>query len=463
MKKNLTNPLYYQLVMIVITFITSCTYLRVRVGKVSYVGLLIGFIICIASLFDGSFKKVIIQKTNWLLFAFCGSYLVTIVLSRQSQFVVNIKQWVYMCLFMYLLTAANNIYTRKEKIRNFKKISYCYCVISFIVALISFYMFIVEFRYCAQDPSTNLWYELGMVDRRLAGLYNSNTSASIFAISIIISIFLFFDSNKVSVSNFTWKKAFCIVNALLQFVCLILTSSRGAICSFYVSIFIVSFLLMRSVYMKENRIKKYFEITIVSLLVVVAIFGVGRVLRMGLEYVPGLIIDQRETASIISGSIELNVEKVDLEREYDTITSGRAAIWKSAICIIKDNTLFGIPYESLKELASGYFEVNDVSTNYLNAGGTFHNIAISCLVSSGIIGFILIITFVFIRLFDSIRFVFYDKNHQIIEILPLIIVIMLLINEMVESRILYSVNILNVIFWIGMGYLPSLKRVKNET
>lgn len=460
MKKYLSRvkPLYFQVLMIIITLVSSSSYLRITLGSFAVYGLAFGVVICAITLFDGTFKKVISERLNWLLFAFCGFYLISILLCKEYGFLDNLKQLVFMGAFFYLFTMVMSVKERDEKLADLKVISWVYVVLTLVVALVSFYMYLVDFYLVGFDTETNQFYEMGILGTRLAGIYNSNTSASIFTTSFIVSAALVFDykdcDEKRSIDRF--GLAVNIINLIFELFCIILTSSRGATYSLYLAFAVFVFLFVRT--------KKKMGMSIIACLAsVIVLIGMSSALRIGLAYLPSFF-ESRAPVTAVQMSfnptvIEIEFEKSDIERDYSNdISTGRLEIWKAGLSLVKDNLFFGIPYSSLKDLGKDYFERFGIDPMYLDAGGTFHNIIVACLASSGILGFIPMAAYIGIRMAKAIKSVLIQSSFNALYVLPFVIVIMALANEMVEARILYFVNILNVMFWIMMGYLPNEKK-----
>lgn len=455
------KPLYFQVVMIVITLVSSSSYLRIKLGSYAVYGLAFGVLVCLITFFDGTFKRVISEEENWLLFAFCGFYFISIIFCRQSALVENIKQLIFMAVFFYLFTMVTQLRTKEEKLKDLKVIAWVYVISTFIIAIVSFYMFLIGYSSFGVDPETGLQFEIGMYWTRLCGLYNSNTSASLFAVSFLISLALILDAKKCTKFR-PIIFAFNIINLLIEYCCIILTSSRGATYSFYLALVLFLCFVLFQAHSKWSVVKRIFVGVLASVLLILLILGFSKIMQYGLAYLPSIVENESSmTASInyIPNAIDIAIEKKDIERAYsDDVTSGRRDIWKAGVSLIKDNWLFGIPYSSLRELGTPYFEQLGINSSYLNSGGTFHNVMISCLASSGVMGFIPMSVYVVIKVLGAIKASLKQKSFDALYVLPLIVVTMALCNEMVESRILYIVNILSVMFWIMMGYLPNEKK-----
>ena len=460
---NKVKPLYFQVLMIIITLVSSSTYLRIKFGSYAIYGLAFGVFIIVLTMFSGSFKRVLSERINWLLIAFSAFYLVSIIVCRQSELINNLKQLIFMVVFFYLFTMLPSIDSDEEKEKCLRIVVWVYVVVTFVIAIVSFYMFLIGFSSVGVDPETGLTFYLGMTWTRLSGIYNSNTSASIFSTSFILSLALIFDYKHEK--NDAFRNIVCAVNVLnllLQLSCVILAASRGANYSLCCAVFAFAFFAFYTV--KSN--KKLFLRILVSfcmgVIFLMLFLGFMKIMQVGIAYLPSFFENNSPSVSSVVYSpqkIEIEFEKTNIDRDYsDDITTGRMDIWKAGIAIFRDNWMLGIPYESLKDLGNKYFEALGVDSSYLNSGGTFHNILLSCLVSSGVLGFIPMVAYIVIKIIKSLKVILSQTLFSPIYILPFIVVLMAIANEMVESRILYSVNILNVIFWIMMGYLPNEKK-----
>ena len=147
-----------------------------------------------------------------------------------------------------------------------------------------------------------------------------------------------------------------------------------------------------------------------------------------------------------------NVSEV-VEKEISMgFLNGRAQLWDCGMQILKDNFWFGVGSRNVSEVALNYASINELPGIL---GGGMHNIVIQVLVSNGVIGFIAIVTFAVICLWEYFKYFFDIKlrtQDSKIVLIVFLILIMLLINNMAEANILYSASYMATVFWTYLGF-----------
>ena len=456
--KYIFNPLYFKIIMLIMTLFTAIPYVHSIIGGYVKYGLAFGILICIWSLFNGSFKLILKNKMNIPLFVFSGFYLITILVHRDNFLSENINQWVYMVVFFYIFCGIESVRTPEESRKDFNIISVCFISITFCFAVISFVMFVIGYSYWYQIEGNETWFVFGMNVNRLCGLYNSNTCGALSALSIIISCLFVINSKKAIVI------ALNIVNIVVEYFCLVLSYSRGAIYTLIIVLSTVVFCLLLEKFNKNN-----FKIIIsifLSIIFAFSMIGVDKLTRNVLAYVPSLV-EKNETAMVAFVPLNFNnpyynptyleLDKVDIERDDinndGDVTTGRKDLWIAGLKTFKDFPFLGIPIENTKEYSIQFVNRHENRVDGLQNGG-FHSMYITVLACSGLFGF-LILTLYFLNLIIELLKNRKDLIQKLYRITPFLIALFMLISEMFENRILYRVGIFNVIFWISMGVIQN--------
>lgn len=470
--KYLFNPLYFMVGMVVITLFTSIPLVHFYIGGyVKYI-LAYGILISLFSVFSGKLKEVFSYKPNFLLFAFAGSYLITILLHRESHFSENISQWVYMVVFFYIFCGLETLKPKEERTKDINIVSIVFITITFAFALISFAMFAKEYTHWYQVPNSESWYAFGIEYNRLGGLYNPNTCGALAGLSIVFAIRLTIQYKSKLI------KALLAINIFIQYLCLVLSYSRASAYSLYIVLGLAAFYITFAKLNNKQILIKTTAATLAMVSLIAISVGIEQISRNALSYLPGTInsLSEEQTPSAIltpttmsifteTKPIVLDVEKVYLNRaEPEEITNGRIGLWKVALETFKSSPAFGIPESSAYDFAFRHKLLESDDFLAFKNGG-YHNLYISVLTYSGIVGFVLMATYVILTVFSSIRKLVKRVSNKEIDysaLFVLLTTIMFLISELAEVRILYRISIFNVVFWISFGNLISGKVKDNE-
>lgn len=460
--KGILDRVVFKVILLVAVLITSVPYLHERVGGYVKFVLVYGLIIIVCEILTKRYVSVITDKMSIILILFTISYFVTVVVNRDLNFSSNFKTLIYMAVFFALLYMDVQEKSTKDLEKEIEIVSSVVVVGTFILSLACLVTFVFSISGEYRIESGLTYY--GMYDHRLWGVYNANTGSTLNCISIILSTFFLTKPRK------KLYRKFIIGNVVLQYICLLLTGSRAALYMlFALMIFATVIMCIRKYkqYRQTKKLRLVLICVVISGLLSGAFFATNYVVKEVVSYVPGVV---NVIADIFVGDDDepTEVEKYDLERLEEVenreggFFTGRTDLWQASIKAFKKNPLFGITRENLYDSAQKYLE-NDLWAKNLRVGGA-HNIYITILVSSGIVGFVLMGILAIYLMLKAIR-VFV---HEIDTINPwmlaaFMLMIMFFVTEFVEARILYQVNVFNVLFWIYCGYMAIfLKKIKKE-
>ncbi|MDD6808009.1 MAG: O-antigen ligase family protein [Oscillospiraceae bacterium] len=485
--KYIFNPLFFKILIVIMTLLTAIPYLQPIVGSYVKYGLAFGVLICIETLFNGKFIEIIKNKYNWPLWLFSIFYLITIFINRDTCFVKNISQLIYMVVFFYLFVGLTSILPKEQKIRELKIVLFLINLFVFIFSCIGIYAFLFGISKEYYVDVFNNSIQMGMADGRLWGLYQPNVGGSLAAISIFISIYFYLYINKIEKK---WMRVVSyialIFNIFIQFCYLVLTYSRGSTYAFIAAMAVYSFVKTYELFSKKRLVLRVVTALMVALVIAGSIYGLTGVTRNALEYVPGVFqkvigyekaVEEETvviTIPVINNTLSatndavveeknLEVEKIELDREEtknDLSMSGRTLIWETALDTLKGNYVFGLSLEkAIEKISENVF----IGLKFSVTDGGLHNEYIAILVSSGIVGFVVLAIYMFICLFKNIVSIFSSKQYSNTNLVSLSIVLFFLISGLVEMRIMYRVGIFNVLFWICIGNIvPNSLGVKSK-
>ena len=423
------------------------------------------------------------RKNYWkieyvLLFLFCGFYLLTIILGTRQHLINEIAILGYTGILFFSMTYCDRKQTQEQVKRELTIMAWIFVGITFLFSLAGLLMFL--FSYSGELLYDGGSYIYGMWENRLWGLYNPNTGSTINYISIILSVLIF--------KKNLWKKIFLAINIIIQTLCFILTQSRGG----WVCIIVYLFLYWMFVKEYKYQIKKVwkqwcYKIVIWGVICVLVVTG-SSVMKKGLSNIPVMIekmqivgenkvteIEESLQESISNGSSEVqqeevrpseqvsatelqdyiseegtNLERVDKkERNLESISTGRTGIWKIGFEAYKTHPILGIGYRSVDDV----LKEKMTEWGYENSsGGGLHSIYVTVLVSSGAVGFLLFAFYIVIILKKVVKCVFIKKMPQYVKAISILIPV-ILVGELVESRIVLGINFLAILFWIIVGYV----------
>lgn len=466
-EKYLLNRTVFKLLIIVAMMITAVPYLHGMVGGYVKILLAYGYLVLAYEVLTKKFFSIFRDKINFALVAFGGSYLVTVILNRDLNFGSNVKALAYMAIIFALLFMTRPDKSKESLTKEIELVTAVVIACTYILSLATFitYIFSIDGSYTVGDVTHYYgWYE-----NRLWGVYNANTGSTLNAISILLSVGFILAHKE--------QKTCVILNSLnivLQFVCLIMTGSRAALYALYVLLAVLAFVYgikLCADKLNKNSIKGVLCGAVASVLTIVVLMGCVPVLKTGISYLPSITTniaarmspDEENESKDIPPIAPVDVTRMEeVENREGGFFTGRVDIWKACLGAFKESPAFGVTRENLYDRASTYLPGNSWKES-LEIGGS-HNIYVCILVSSGFVGFILMLIFAaytFIKSGIAILKNFKNLNPWLL--ITFLLVAMFYVTEFVESRILYQMGIFNVLFWTYCGYMYALaKRTSDQ-
>lgn len=399
-----------------------------------------GFI-CVIFLFIKR-RKNFWSKEYLLLTLFFCSYILTIMIGKSQHLINEIAMLGYTGVLFFVLTYCDKGLSKKDIEDELRVFSWILSIIPFVFSSIGILMFI--FSISGKIRILGNVYTFGMFENRLWGLYNPNIGSVINLLSILTSVFLLRHTKKHKV--FLWS------NLILQLLCLILTQSRGTtVCAL---VFVVVYLFFVKKYNRDFSAgwkKLLYKITVV-IGTCILMLGAETIVREGMAEIPVIVakITGGSISDAIAESAKQGLDRLDKkENNINSISTGRSDMWKIGIDAFKDKPVLGIGFRSIDDV----LVLKMTKGGYKNsAGGGLHNVYITVLVSSGIVGFAIIVLFLLIILLRVVRILCDPKEYQYVKLMSALIP-SILVSELVESRIFFGMNIWAFAFWIIVGYV----------
>ena len=456
------NKLLFKIVFMILMILTAVPYLHMAIGSYVRVMIVWGGATILLELLSGA--KLFFNKLLLLLLGFAASYAVTIVYYRGLNFDANIKQLIYMVIIFILIFGYDLSRPAAEMRKEVTIVTWSFVIATFTASLICFitYAFSIHGYYRGEDGS---WLNYGLIDNRLWGLYNANTGSTINNTSMILTIALLAQKGGHKLR----MRIFCAVNLFLQFSCQILTGSRTAVYVFLIGTALLAFYLIPQFVkpLQVHNLKNYVLRVTSAILVVVCVFGASQALRYGLSYIPGTV--KYFTSSSDVGGEDNSIEQTNLDRveEFEHMEggflNGRIFLWTAGVKTWEKSPIWGVTRENIYEMGKNYVEGDNWHSS-LRKGG-IHNIYVTILASSGLLGSIIMLIFIILSLIKMLKSLYkkqiLDENKRWF-ICCFVLLAMFAVTECFEARILYQVGVFYIVFWLYYGYAIYFSEKREE-
>ena len=456
----LGNKLFYVCILMVVLLFDTVLYIHDYTGPAMKLFLMWGLLIIGVDFFKDR-RLWNTRCLKWLLL-FCGLYLITAFINERSYLMSNLKTLSYMVLFSVLLYGHDK---NKKMIEWKKEVRTIMVVFVWTTVLLSFiclmtYIFQINIEILTGDG----YMHIGMADNRLWGLYNPNIGGNIDVLSIIFSVMLLLTLQKKR----WYKVAALVLNIILQYVCLILTSSRTSLYTLIICLFAFLFLTFASKFkIFSIRTLKGFSLNLImAFLVAGSLYGISAPVKNAMAYVPGIVNvdlgklvekktekDEEDKKKIKKDSSKKKIELTRLEvleNRDGGILTGRLYIWKAGLKAWQRSPIFGISKNTIYDYSKEY--ISDKQW-LIPMETSLHNGYITVLVASGIVGFIVYILFLIFNIIPMIKtaFIHMQKENYILFAGCLVVVASFLMIECFEARIVYRTEIFTAMFWLICG------------
>lgn len=335
--------------------------------------------------------------------------------------------------------------------KGLKLIAWCYVAVSMVLVIYSI-LLLLDLLPSFLEPYI-VWD-----GARLQAMWHSNICACLFMIGIAICFGFFFQAKKV------WQKCLLLASAALQFGCMALTNCRTSILMTCALIGGIAFFAI-----KKNGWKRFAVGFVSALTIMVALFAVSSTLyKMNNERLIAKYTEQ--AASIEENATDIEADGADavetkvlqpvvnaqgqlqgangqssLSNDLRTL-NGRTIIWTSALKALRDNSnllIWGTEYVGVVISAYNPFEVVHA-----------HNSWAESLFRMGLPGFVFVLVFTGIAIWDALRLLW--KNNDMWKTCIALLVLCVLVAGFLEP-FLFSADIsyhyLDFIFFLCVGYM----------
>lgn len=440
MKKNL--DLAFKVVYFLLTLISFNLFFAREwyISYISYAVIGFGIIVGVIRLLH---IKDYLNVGIFLLLSFVLSYILGAITTVDYGYIDNIKAVIWMVVQYFLVFAFD-----KEKEYEIEKsvLFKVFLVYTGVCALISIWMMITHWqRYNLIEGI--YWLQGGFIDNRLFGCYVDPNYGAIFAIvSIIISVSYLIDWKSIKV---VWK-VLLLINVIFEFLYLCYSDSRTGIVAVAASSFILVFLWF---FDKKGFIKT----TALGLATAIVLVGLIYGVQKGTSFAK-VKIAEGNAINAGASQEEIEIEKYlarigrteDQIGEGSDISNNRIAIWGNAIEMFKQHPVTGISYRNIREYA-----LENIPDTYVGFE-SMHNAFFDVLASQGIIGILILISFVvwvFWKLIKRYKSLIEYKEFAFL----MAIIAAIFVSMLTYSEVFYMNTGGAFLFWYVLGYLINSK------
>lgn len=379
------------------------------------------------------YKRKQFKSRNYLLLLlFSVCYGLTIVFNVRNHVINEIMLFGYTLMFFFVVTYFDLDASKKNvKTEIFHFMNLIICV-SLIISIVNLILFGMEILGAYDFTELNSFYEYSK-SNQLGGVYNPNTGSMVNLISILMSL-MFMMHQKGNTK-------FYALNVTVQTICFSLCQSRGSwVC-------LITYLILYALFIYKHS-EKIPYVKRAARFFTIFLFCVG------------LSLMTRQT---IFGTFDL-FSKDEVEEEVNrkeqkkddiyTFSTGRSGLWKVGVEAWKSEPILGIGYRNIDDALKVELSEHDYNNS---AKGGLHSTYVTTLVSVGLLGFGVLMIFLILLCYKGFKLLI-NPNVTAIDRMLISIVPMILVGELVESRILFGMNFVCVVFWIVMGYIFYLDR-----
>lgn len=450
--KPLFDSFWCKMFFVVLPFFSEIPFLMPYLVPLMKIGVVWAFLCLAYDLFTE--RNILKTRYMGLIVLFIIGMAVSVILNyNNSMSKMNLIEFFYTSAVLVVLFPAKPLNNEKA-IKEITIINYTLATLTFIVAIISLVMFVMQYKFSI--TVNDYTYNLGCYQGRLVGLYkNAIYPTAAFGVWCSVSQLLINSKRIMKKSSSIISKIFFSVCIAVSWTFVVLQNSKGIFIGCMGTIVCLVFFAVQSVdtkkFFKDKKMLK--NISTVALCAVclfvcfVSIYAIRNVasycvvktakLTNRLEAVENIVIENdKET---------LNFDR-DVPSEYGFAT-GRTYIWKSSLKHFVEKPIFGYGPYSL----SGKIEVYPGSSERVSH---FHNIFVQVLVSVGAVGFTLFVLLFFLIVIQVLKFLFKEKSENFVRALsPLGIIIFLFIINLADTTILFQTKHSGFVFFIYLGYL----------
>ena len=452
-KQALGSTIYFKILWVILVVLKINPIISQKTSLLFYILLLYGAIIIIYDLLtdiEALRNKYIVPFALFLIFM-----AISTLVNYDKGLISNLKTFGTTVVQFLVIGRMDLRRSHSEVIKEIERINLVIIVPVTIISLISLYLFamgISGFYTIKVDDMfvDELEYYYGTAyGNRLVGIFsNPNEAGAICVIAILASLInlLFSQTTRITKSAY-------FVSIAINLICLSLSASRGALLSFYVALFLFIFLI--SMYkMRRSIVIKSINALLFACICVILQYGIVGIVNSDAPIIPAKIKGTQaiDVSSQLSTRDRISLVNDDSKSLLNE-SSGRITLWKAGLNTAKKNLFCGVGRAKLREIVIENWH-GQLSKGIIK--GKLHNIYIETLVSYGLPTFLSFLLLGGWICFDYIKkLIHFSRNegkYYYLGVGILTILVFNLVNNMVESKMLFQVNIYSFLFILYLGY-----------
>ena len=403
-------------------------------------------------------REKIVHNYSWILWGFLLVCIASSIAMIKYGYIDNVKTILWMAIMFGIIYPYSLNRDKTEIKKTIKMTIIVLSIIWSIAILISLYQFIMQIGYQVKAENSTILKAQGFFYNRLFGIFVDPNYAAVSSILLLFSSFYMFKN-----SSKNWQKAVWILNAIIQYLYIVLSGSRTAIVISLVGVIIYMYLKL-TIYFKDEGYKRIIKLISGIVGSVVAFMILYELSKVALVYAPTIfenkvnsdtinneIIANKDEINNLPENTEISLDRTDLENKG--ISNLRFELWRDSIEIWKSKPILGTSTRNFNQYAKEFF-----SDSYPARGYDVGNGYLSILIYSGILGTVVMIAFILLAV------KFKDKREDVeIEILAICTIGMVAVTAAINQEIFLINSINTAIFWLMLGYImPKLDIKKVE-
>lgn len=451
----LTNPLLLKLFFVVVPFLCELPLLAPYLLSWQKMGLLWAAALLVWDIFK-SRRILRMRYAVWIFpFLFCCG--VTLLLNMGTSFRMNAIEFCYTTATLLMLYPVPGGRQKERLIKELSVLNYTMVFLTAVTATVAVGMFVVQ----AHIPFTfhGYTYHLGVFLNRLVGLYrNAIYPTSALGLLAACMQLVINRCRRKQVRTPLPVTLLLWYTVAVNFITVALQNSRGLFAGLAGALSVgVALYCLRNRHVRRLRGKSMAVRSAAACVAVCCVIGGMTLATVGVRElfarIPVWYV--RMTGNVTEEAEEwLNQGEIDIDREtgeeYGALT-GRPIIWEQGMRYLGDKPLFGHgPFTLADSIRLSETDNQQISH--------FHNIFVHCLVSNGVIGFLLFAALLSCGGVYLLRQYWRCPDmpyHTVLAAVLVLLAFLLIINQ-ADTTILFQTKQSGFLFWIYTGYAVAL-------
>lgn len=384
----------FKILFLLYSFLSFCslTYGKSIISYVLWPTVTLGGIICIWKLIH--IRDYIKSKGFWFSVFFLASYFLSFVLNIKYGYKEGIIKFAFLVFFLVIFFLSPTTRTAETNRKSFQIIASIYVIFMGLGSFFSIILFLANVSHVYTVE--NGWdIGIGLVWGRLWGVFSEPNYAALCAgVACFLSLYFIKKAkNKII-------KILLVANIFFSLLHIAFTDSRTGMVA--LATMVVSFFFIR--YNKQRiEFKKTKYISFIKLTIVIIVSCCLTVIILN-----SIVKVYNKSVEILSSSSESTEEiRPEIDRGYsleEDPSNRRFSIWESGIEIAESAPLAGVSFTNIlnyteQNLQDSYLLNNSKGTNF----STMHNELLNVLVGQGIIGLIILLSFVIYLIINTFK------------------------------------------------------------